>query len=353
MLYRILFLSLFCFKLFSVEHVDLKTPSLSREEIIGMSVGVRPYRKTGVRLEAERYQDKLIIHNYGYGGSGLTLAFGGSSKVLEILKTQQVSSKVAAVLGAGIAGLTTAYDLLEKGYEVHLYAEKWSPELTSNVAAGSWTPLLSPEGLSQQKKELHQELLEISEQRLLKSIGEDPEFAGVSWMHYYNTNAVQEKMPTLLPAEEVVLHFDNGLVKKGLRAHKVGIDGKLFMEDLFSKVKSKEAHLTQKQFGHLEEILNLNEPIVINCLSLSSRELFNDPDFIPVRGHLVHFKPQEIGYVLAQRTAVPGYFLFIYPRSDSLFLGGTYEVGEEEPTLDPNVIEKLIQNGEDYFSGDL
>ena len=61
-------------------------------------------------------------------------------KYLKSLKIKKISSTTVAVLGAGVMGLTTAYDLLEKGYEVHIYSEKWSPNLTSNVAAGSWTP---------------------------------------------------------------------------------------------------------------------------------------------------------------------------------------------------------------------
>ncbi len=144
MLYWMGFFCLFCVSLFSAEHVYLKTPNISRENILGTNAGIRPYRKTGVRLEAEWLQDKLIIHNYGYGGSGLTLSFGGAKEVLEILDKQKVSSKIVAVFGAGVVGLATAYDLLEKGYKFALYSEQWNPDLTSNVAAGSWTPLSFP-----------------------------------------------------------------------------------------------------------------------------------------------------------------------------------------------------------------
>lgn len=58
MLYRIAFFCLFCISLYSVEHVYLKTPRISRQEIIGTNVGIRPYRKTGVRLEVEWLLDK-------------------------------------------------------------------------------------------------------------------------------------------------------------------------------------------------------------------------------------------------------------------------------------------------------
>jgi D-amino-acid oxidase len=88
MFYKTALLCLLCTSLLSAEHVYLKTPSIAQQEIIGTSVGIRPFRKSGVRLESEWIQDKLIIHNYGYGGSGLTLSFGGASEVLEILDHQ-------------------------------------------------------------------------------------------------------------------------------------------------------------------------------------------------------------------------------------------------------------------------
>lgn len=355
MLYKIGFFCLFCISLFSAEHVYLKTPNISRENMVGTITGIRPCRKTGVRLEVEWLQDKLMIHNYGYGGSGLTLSFGGSSEVLEILNHQQHSSKTVAVLGAGVIGLTVAYDLLESGYEIHIYSEKWNPNLTSNVAAGSWTPYLLPSNISLEKQQLHQRMLEIAEKRFLKSTGNDPEFAGVRLMNYYvlaPSNSQDIKMTN--PAEEVIVHFDNGIIKNGRKIHRVGLDGKLFMEDLYSKVKSKGAILQQKRFESVEDLLNLKESIIVNCMSMGSRELFNDPEFTPVRGQIIYFQPQEdIDYMLFQNIPESNYFFHIYPWSDRIVLGGVYEHNEEEPIINQKAIDKIIENAEKCLSGDL
>src|SRR6266513_4406576 len=48
-------------------------------------VGLRPFRKSGVRLERDRLHDgRTIIHNYGHGGSGFTLSWGCAEKVFQI-----------------------------------------------------------------------------------------------------------------------------------------------------------------------------------------------------------------------------------------------------------------------------
>mgnify|MGYP001311232576 CR=1 FL=1 len=59
-------------------------PGLENAEIIEDIVGLRPGR-TEVRLEKEIIAGKIIIHNYGHGGSGVTLSWGCAEEVVEIV----------------------------------------------------------------------------------------------------------------------------------------------------------------------------------------------------------------------------------------------------------------------------
>ncbi len=56
-------------------------PALQQQEVLGSWAGLRPYREE-VRLEREGQ----IIHNYGHGGSGFTLAFGCAKEVLNLIE---------------------------------------------------------------------------------------------------------------------------------------------------------------------------------------------------------------------------------------------------------------------------
>lgn len=65
-------------------YVDL--PGFEHPEVIGDAVGLRPGRST-VRLESEQLTPRLkVIHNYGHGGSGFSLAWGCAEEVLSLLK---------------------------------------------------------------------------------------------------------------------------------------------------------------------------------------------------------------------------------------------------------------------------
>jgi D-amino-acid oxidase len=61
-------------------------PRLRDAEILEHKVGLRPGRPA-VRLEAEQWAPgKLLIHNYGHGGAGVTLSWGCAAEVLGLVE---------------------------------------------------------------------------------------------------------------------------------------------------------------------------------------------------------------------------------------------------------------------------
>ncbi|MFI7589646.1 FAD-dependent oxidoreductase [Spongisporangium articulatum] len=59
-------------------------PQLASATVIAHRVGLRPVRPT-VRVEAVPGPEGLVVHNYGHGGSGVTLAWGCADDVLELV----------------------------------------------------------------------------------------------------------------------------------------------------------------------------------------------------------------------------------------------------------------------------
>jgi D-amino-acid oxidase len=70
-----------------IDRCSLLDPRLRKAVVLEVLVGLRPGRQA-VRLEAEPHPDgKLVIHNYGHGGAGVTLSWGCAEEVLEIVRT--------------------------------------------------------------------------------------------------------------------------------------------------------------------------------------------------------------------------------------------------------------------------
>jgi D-amino-acid oxidase len=55
-------------------------PRLAQAEQLGVSVGLRPCRDV-VRLEQEEIDGRLVVHDYGHGGAGVTLSWGCAQDV--------------------------------------------------------------------------------------------------------------------------------------------------------------------------------------------------------------------------------------------------------------------------------
>lgn len=62
--------------------LKIQSPQVLRER-----VGLRPFRKSGVRLEKEKLSDgRTVIHNYGHGGAGFTMSWGCAEEVFQRAK---------------------------------------------------------------------------------------------------------------------------------------------------------------------------------------------------------------------------------------------------------------------------
>lgn len=61
---------------------------ISEPPVLRAAVGLRPFRKKGVRLEGARLRDsRPVVHNYGHGGSGFTLSWGCAREVLKLIES--------------------------------------------------------------------------------------------------------------------------------------------------------------------------------------------------------------------------------------------------------------------------
>src|ERR1700752_873983 len=119
---------------------------VARNRVIREVVGLRPYRPSGFVVDAQRFGNKLLVHNYGHGGGGVTLSWGTASLAVDLAREYVSTSRTRrfAVLGFGVSGLSTAR-LLQRYFQngpgtVTIYAKALPPDTTSNIAGASWAP---------------------------------------------------------------------------------------------------------------------------------------------------------------------------------------------------------------------
>src|SRR3984885_6145646 len=84
----------------------------STDRITRITVCTRPFRAQGPRLGTEQIGSKLVVHNYGHGGSGWSLSWGSSG--IAVRKAMAGGERDIAVIGCGALGVTSPL-LLQRG----------------------------------------------------------------------------------------------------------------------------------------------------------------------------------------------------------------------------------------------
>src|SRR2546427_141567 len=328
---------------------SLKLPLVeaSWERVIRTTVGLRPHRDAGFLLRAEKLDEKLLVHNYGHGGSGMSLAWGTGYMAAEAATEHE--QRRAAVIGCGVVGLTSARQLQRRGFEVTIYAMSVPPDTTSNMSLAGFTPtsgLIENARRTPEWNEQFRRAARIAYRQLQLLAGP---YYGVSWISNYNLTDEPEEGPPetgdLLPAElrSGGVRFGPGghpfPTKYAFRRPVIRIEPSIYLDALVRDFLSFGGRIIIRKFDTPRDFMSLPQPIVINCTGLGSRMLFGDEELGPLKGQVTPFVPQpEINYQTttdARNPALRGNIgIHMMPRTDGLALGGTSERGVW--TLEPN-----------------
>ena len=325
---------------FSRPHIDM-------DAIIRTRVGLRPFRAAGFVVRGEKFGDKLIIHNYGHGGGGITLSWGSSA--LAVRELPDSADRRAAVLGCGVMGLSTARLLQARGWQVTIYAKDLPPNTTSNVAGGQWAPTSvfragseSPEFAVQFNEALRLSHLEFS-----KLVGRG---VGVNWQENYHLsrepvrpedNFYLRGWPDLFPEIAVLAPHQHPFpAPYAMRHLTMLIEPAIYLSHLMQEFVDAGGKLVVQEMRELPELLALREPVIFNCTGLGSRELFRDEQLTPVRGQLV-FMPADERVDYTTHGSGDG-LLYMFPRADGILLGGTFERGATHLEPDADTTARIV-----------
>ncbi len=330
---------------------------VSWDRIIRTTVGLRPHRPSGFVLRAERLDGKTLIHNYGHGGSGMSLSWGTGFMAAEMATEQE--DRRAAVIGCGVVGLTTARQLQRRGFDVTIYAMAVPPDTTSNMSLAGFTPTSGLVETSQRTPAWDAQFrraVEIAYKQLQLLIG--PKY-GITWMNGYSMQSAPPanasvqpesrpnppsapRRPSLLPQE-----LRTGSVTLGPGEHPfptpyvsyrpaIRIEPSIYLDALVEDVLLFGGNIVIRKFDTPQDLMSLEESVIVNCTGLGSYTLFNDRELTPLKGQLTVLVPQpEIDYnTFGGLRRIGGFGIHMQPRSDGIVLGGTSERGVW--SLEPN-----------------
>jgi glycine/D-amino acid oxidase-like deaminating enzyme len=350
-----------------LEHRSLAPVKVSRDRLIRSVVGLRPYRSEGFVVESEKLGEKLLVHNYGHGGAGVTLSWGTASLAVDLARDfiqtarrQPPPSRLRrsarsrnfhpsfAVLGCGVSGLSTAR-LLQQRFpdgtaNVTIYAKALPPDTTSNIAGAYWYPssAFDDEAVTPKFAEQFQTACRISHRAFQLLVG--PEY-GVRWIEIYdlirNEASLQREIlggnelyPQIQIYRDAQSYFGFPYTRQ---FNSMLIEPHTYLRALLRDFYIAGGKVVVREFATREEVARLREPLIFNCTGLGARALFKDEKLIPVRGQLEVLLPQpEIDYCYLSGSG------YMFPRRDGIILGGTWQHEDWNLQPDPATTTRLL-----------
>jgi glycine/D-amino acid oxidase-like deaminating enzyme len=319
---------------------------VARERVIRTLAGLRPFRASGFVVRAEALAGKRLVHNYGHGGAGITLSWG-TARLATQLGLPGHSGPVA-VIGAGVAGLTTARLVQEAGFPVTVYAAALPPETTSNVAGGQFHPFghFREHAVTPEWREQFRAAVDYSWRRFQIMVGED---YGIRWLPTFveADSPETQLIPTFPPINRVLAPAEHPFALDHVaRYDTLYVEPGRFLRQMIRDIESSGGRFAIRNFASPADVAALDERLVFNCTGLGARALFGDEELRPARGQLAILLPQpEIRYALTMEAG------YMFPRPDGIVLGGTFELDKWSTEPDPARIERILESHRQLFAG--
>jgi glycine/D-amino acid oxidase-like deaminating enzyme len=305
------------------------------DRIFRITVCLRPFRAQGPRLDVETVGDKIVVYNYGHGGSGWSLSWGSAQVVVGKALEAAAGSGEVAVIGCGAMGLTSALTAQRAGLKVTIYAKERSPYTRSSRATGSWTPdsrisLASAappefaaqwESMARASFAMYQSFLgmpgspiewtdryQLTDEDRSGTQGRRRTEGVHDFAHYNSRIADLTPKAQLMPPGSTPFP-----TKYVYRNTSMTFNVADYSRQLLNDFLVAGGKIETRQFHTPQEFSSLPQKVIISCTGYDSRKLWSDESIVPVRGQIAWLIPQEgvnygINYgdlnVLARRDGI-------------------------------------------------
>ena len=280
------------------------------DRIFRITVCTRPFRPAGPRQDVERVGDKVVVHNYGHGGSGWSLSWGSADVVVRKVLGEGSAQREVAVIGAGALGLTAALTAQRAGLKVTIYARERAPYVRSVRATGSWTPdsrIALASAAAPDFPAQWEAMARTSFAMYMTYIGA----AGtpVEWTDRYSLSDGQphvhtgegrdyveymDRIADLTPGSHDLPPGTTPFPTKYVRrSTSLTFNVADYARQLMTDFLIAGGTIETREFHSPQELTALPQRAIINCTGYAARQLWSDESIVPVRGQIAWLIPQE------------------------------------------------------------
>lgn len=294
------------------------------DRIIRTTVCLRPFRAAGPRMDVEHVGNKVVIHNFGHGGSGWSLSWGAADIAVAKAREAATGSPDVAVIGCGALGLTAGITAQRTGLRATIFAKERPPYVRSSRATGVWSPdsrialtsAAAPEfgaqweAMARRSFAMYQSYLGLPG-------------APIEWTDAYMlsdaapSEGVQRRDAGPGPARpedatthdfahyepriaDITPHFQDlppGThpfpTKYASRTSRMTFNVADYSRQLMNDFLIAGGVIETREFHSPQDVASVPQRVIINCPGYGGRKLWSDESIVPVRGQIAWLIPQE------------------------------------------------------------
>jgi glycine/D-amino acid oxidase-like deaminating enzyme len=285
------------------------------DRIFRITVCLRPFRAAGPRLDVDHVGNKIVVHNYGHGGSGWSLSWGSADLVVRKALEAASDNREVAIIGCGALGLTAAITAQRAGLRVTIYAKDRPPYVRSARATGSWTPdsriaLTSSaapdfpsqwESMARTSFAMYQSYLgmpgnpiEWTDRYALSDLTREESMAQMTQEDSHGFAHYQARIADITPSSQDIpagMHpFPTKYVR---RTTSLTFNVADYARQLLNDFLIAGGTIETREFHSPQDLAALPQRVMINCTGYGARQLWSDESIVPVRGQIAWLIPQE------------------------------------------------------------
>jgi glycine/D-amino acid oxidase-like deaminating enzyme len=313
----------------------------SMDRMLSLQACLRPFRPQGPRIEAERVGKKVVVHNYGHGGSGWSLSWGSARRAVELVR--ETGASRIGVIGCGAIGLTTAVVAQRSGLAVTIYTKDQFPNVRSFRATGVWSPsarICTLENATPEFRKQWEQMARYSYFQYSAMLG----LAGspVEWIEGYKLSDTPFAEGASLythapyPGEPQYPHLEDdhtpdlmsGMqtlskdqhpfpVEHVRRVNMMMFNIPAYANALLQEFFGRGGQMVIREFASPAQFQDLPEKTLVHATGYGAKALVGDASLVPVRGQTARFIPQpEVDYAVSYDSQN----VYTVPRPDGLVI---------------------------------